>query len=159
MDMWTRKIIAASLTAPVYAFVLACGVVVWEQAGAGIFDTLNGVLLLTAAYLTVSFPVLVTYGVVTSMLSDALSRRAPDRFSAYVTFGLHIGFGLVMLWLGAGAAVLFWIIDRQLQRKRRRIGSKQALTSFAVPVGVVLSAVGIVYVIDVVEDVVRRFYG
>lgn len=95
--MWTRKIIAASLTAPVYAFVLASGVVVLQDADAGIFDTVNGLLMLTATYLAVSFPVIVTYGVVTSLFSDSLARRVPERFSAYVSLGLHIGFGLVML--------------------------------------------------------------
>lgn len=160
MDMWTRKIITASLTAPIYAFLLACGVVIlqYPDNGGGI-DTVNGLLMLTAAYLAVSFPVLVTYGVVTSVLSDGLSRRAPERFSVYVSFGLHIGFGLVMLWLGVGAAVLYWMIDRYLVHKDRQFETRHAWSSLVFPVGVVVTAFGIVYVLSMIQDVMQHLHG
>lgn len=157
--MWTRKIIAASLTAPVYAFVLASGVVVFQNADAGIFDTVNALLMLTATYLAVSFPVIVTYGVLTSMFSDWMARRVPERFSTYVSLGLHIGFGLVLLWLGVGAAVLYWMIDRYLSHKERRFETRQAWLSLVFPVGVVLTAFGIVYLLGMLQDLMQHVHG
>ena len=109
MDMWTRKIVAASLTAPIYAFLLACWIVIPQGPDSSeIGDTVNGLLMLTATYLVVSFLVIVTYGVLMSMFSDWMARRMSRRFEPLVSFGLHIGFGLVLLWLsvGAGGSIL-----------------------------------------------------
>jgi hypothetical protein len=157
MDMWTRKIIAASLTTPVYSFLLACWVVIPQYPDSGgIADTVNGLLMLTATYLSVSFPVIVTYGVLTSVFSDWVARRMSMRFEPLVSFGLHIGFGLVLFWLGAGAAVLYWMIDRYLSYKDCRFETRQAWSSLIIPVGVVVAAFGIVYLIGVMQDVMHR---
>lgn len=157
MDMWTRKIIAASLTTTVYSFLLACWVVIPQYPDSGgIADTVNGLLMLTATYLSVSFPVIVTYGVLTSVFSDWVARRMSMRFEPFVSFGLHIGFGLVLLWLGAGAAVLYWMIDRYLSHKDCRFETRQAWSSLIIPVGVVVAAFGIVYLGGVMQDVMHR---
>jgi len=127
MDMWTRKIVAASLTAPIYAFLLACWIVIPQGPDSSeIGDTVNGLLMLTATYLVVSFPVIVTYGVLMSMFSDWMARRMSRRFEPLVSFGLHIGFGLVLLWLSVGAAVLYWMIDRYLTYKDRRFATRRS---------------------------------
>ena len=160
MDMWTRKIITASLTAPVYSFLLACWVVIPQYPDSGgVSDTVNGLLMLTAAYLAVSFPVIVTYGVFTSVFSDWVTRRMSKRFGPLVSFGLHIGFGLVLLWLSLGAALLYWAIDRYLTYKGCRFGSRQVWSSLVIPVGVIVMAVGIVYLIGVMQDVMHRLHG
>jgi uncharacterized membrane protein AbrB (regulator of aidB expression) len=157
MDMWTRKIVAASLTAPIYAFLLACWIVIPQGPDSSeIGDTVNGLLMLTATYLVVSFPVIVTYGVLMSMFSDWMARRMSRRFEPLVSFGLHIGFGLVLLWLSVGAAVLYWMIDRYLTYKDRRFATRQAWSSLVIPVGVALTAVGVVYLIGVMQDVMHR---
>ncbi|TCI21344.1 hypothetical protein [Exiguobacterium sp. SL-9] len=148
--MWTRKIVAASLTAPIYAFLLACWIVIPQGPDSSeIGDTVNGLLMLTATYLVVSFPVIVTYGVFMSMFSDWMARRMSRRFEPLVSFGLHIGFGLVLLWLSVGAAVLYWMIDRYLTYKDRRFATRQAWSSLVIPVGVV-------YLIGVMQDVMHR---
>lgn len=157
MNMWTRKIVAASLTAPIYAFLLACWIVIPQGPDSSeIGDTVNGLLMLTATYLVVSFPVIVTYGVLMSMFSDWMARRMSRRFEPLVSFGLHIGFGLVLLWLSVGAAVLYWMIDRYLTYKDRRFAMRQAWSSLVIPVGVALTAVGVVYLIGVMQDVMHR---
>jgi len=157
--MWARKIIAASLTAPVYALVLAIGVVVLQAADVGIFDTVSGLLMLTATYLAVSFPVIVTYGVLTSIISDWVASRMSKRFEPLISVGLHIGFGLILLWLGVGVALLFWMIDRYLKRVGHRFESRQAWSSLAIPVVVAVTTVGIVYLISVIQNVMQRLYG
>ncbi|TCI30080.1 hypothetical protein EVJ33_08040 [Exiguobacterium sp. SL-10] len=155
--MWTRKIVAASLTAPIYAFLLACWIVIPQGPDSSeIGDTVNGLLMLTATYLVVSFPVIVTYSVLMSMFSDWMARRMSRRFEPLVSFGLHIGFGLVLLWLSVGAAVLYWMIDRYLTYKDRRFATRQAWSSLVIPVGVALTAVGVVYLIGVMQDVMHR---
>ncbi|UTT43121.1 hypothetical protein [Exiguobacterium aurantiacum] len=158
--MWARKTVAASLTAPIYAFLLACGVVILQPpVSGGSSDTVNGLLMLTAAYLAISFPAIVTYGVLTSVFSDWLARRMSKRFEPFVSFGLHIGFGMVLLWLSVGASVLYWIIDCYLTHKGRRFETTQAWSSLVIPVGVVVTAFGIVYLIGVIQDTMQRFYG
>ena len=160
MSMWARKIVAASLTAPIYALLLACWVVIPQYPDSGgVSDTVNGLLMLTAAYLAVSFPVIVTYGVLTSVFSDWVTRRMSKRFGPLVSFGLHIGFGLVLLWLSLGAALLYWAIDRYLTYKGCRFGTRQVWSSLVIPVGVIVTAVGIVYLIGVMQDVMHRLHG
>lgn len=158
--MWTRKIVVASLTAPIYALLLACWVVIPQYPDSGgVADTVNGLLMLTATYLSVSFPVIVTYGVLMSVFSDWVTRRMSKRFEPLVSFGLHIGFGLVLLWLSLGAALLYWAIDRYLTYKGCRFGTRQMWSSLIIPIGVIVTAVGIVYLIGVMQDVMYRLYG
>lgn len=160
MSMWARKIIAASFTAPIYAFLFACWVVIPQYPDSGgVSDTVKALLMLTATYLAVSFPVIVTYGVLTSMFSDWVACRMSRRFEPIVSFGLHIAFGLVLLWLSIGAAVLFWAIDRCLMYKGYRFETRQAWSSLVIPIGVVMTAVGIVYLIGVMQDVIYYLYG
>ncbi|MCT4783630.1 MULTISPECIES: hypothetical protein [Exiguobacterium] len=158
--MWTRKVIAASFTAPVYAFLLAsCIVIAQDSSSERIIDTLNGLLMLTAAYLVVSFPIIVTYGVLTSVFSDWVASRMSMRFELFVSFGLHIGFGLALLWLGVGAALLYWTTDRYLRHKGYRFKTSQSCASLILPVGVAVTAITIVYLISVIQDVLQRLYG
>ena len=158
--MWVRKIITASLTAPIYALLLACWVVIPQYLDSGgVSDTVKALLMLTATYLTVSYPVIVTYGVLTSIFSDWMARRMPMRFEPLASFGLHIAFGLVLLGLSIGAAILFWVIDRCLMYKGYRFETRQAWSSLVIPVGVVVTTVGIVYLIGVMQDVIYYLYG
>lgn len=130
-----------------------------RHADTGILDALNALLLLTATYLAVSFPVIVTYGVLTSRFSDWMGSRVSKRFEPFVSFGLHIGFGLVLLWLGVGAAVLYWMIDRYLSHKERRFETRQAWSSLVFPVGVVVTAFGIVYLLGMLQDLMQHLHG
>ncbi|WP_214700430.1 MULTISPECIES: hypothetical protein [unclassified Exiguobacterium] len=65
--MWNRKIVTASITSPIYAILLACGVTMTGvRENGGMSDVLSGFLLMAVAYVAVSFPIMLTYGVVTS---------------------------------------------------------------------------------------------
>ncbi|WP_216773781.1 hypothetical protein [Metabacillus halosaccharovorans] len=60
----------------------------------------------------------ITYGVIASSFSDWLSRKVSKRtYTREITsFLFHCCFGAVLLVLGLGSAILFFIIDRLLGR-------------------------------------------
>ncbi|MCC9621596.1 hypothetical protein LPB41_07850 [Thalassospira sp. MA62] len=148
--MWNRKIVTASIASPVYAILLACGVTMMGvRENGGMSGVLNGFLLMTVAYVTVSFPIMLTYGVVTSWCSDWLANR-------FTSFALHILFGLVLSWLSLLAAVLFYLVDRLLQH-RGDITKPQIVKSLLIPIGYLLIVTGSVYIIDVIQEFFVRF--
>lgn len=148
--MWNRKIVTASIASPVYAILLACGVTMTGvQANGGTSGVLSGFLLMTVAYVTVSFPIMLTYGVVTSWCSDWLANR-------FTSFALHILFGLVLSWLSLLAAVLFYLVDRLLQH-RGDITKPQTVKNLLIPIGYLLIVTGSVYIIDVIQEFFVRF--
>jgi len=156
--MWNRKIVTASIASPVYAILLACGVTMMGvRENGGMSGVLNGFLLMTVAYVTVSFPIMLTYGVVTSWCSDWLANRfSSKRFRRFTSFALHILFGLVLSWLSLLAAVLFYLVDRLLQH-RGDITKLQTVKSLLIPIGYLLIVTGSVYIIDVIQDLFVRF--
>ncbi|WDH75774.1 MULTISPECIES: hypothetical protein [Exiguobacterium] len=156
--MWNRKIIVASITSPIYAILLACGVTMTGvRENGGMSDVLSGFLLMTVAYVAVSFPIMLTYGVVTSWCSDWLANRFGSKRSRWFTsFALHILFGLVLSWLSLLATILFFLIDRRLIN-RMDVMKRAAVKSLLIPIGYLLIVTGSVYIIDVIQDFFVRF--
>lgn len=156
--MWNRKIVAASITSTVYAILLACGVTMTGvRENGGTSDLLSGFLLMTVAYLAVSFPVMLTYGVLSSWCSDWLAKRfSPERLQWFTSFALHILFGLVLLWLSLLPAILFFLIDRRLMN-RMDVTKRAAVKSMLIPIGYLLIVMGSVYIIDVIQELFVRF--
>lgn len=156
--MWNRKIVTASIASPVYAILLACGVTMMGVGeNGGMSSVLNGFLLMTVAYVAVSFPIMLTYGVVTSWCSDWLANRlSSKRFRWFTSLVLHILFGLVLSWLSLLAATLFYLVDRLLQH-RGDITKLQTVKSLLIPIGYLLIVTGSVYIIDVIQDLFVRF--
>ncbi len=154
----TRKIIAASWTVPIYAFVLS--IVEFSQqtlVETSFLESVSGFLLLCTIYMAYSFPVILTYGVVTSWLSDWLAKRFnSDRVQWFISFALHILFGLVLSWLSLLAAILFFFIDRRLIN-RMDVTKRAAIRSVFIPIGCLLVVMGSVYLIGVVQDFFVRF--
>ncbi|WP_214780151.1 hypothetical protein [Exiguobacterium sp. s22] len=112
---------------------------------------------MTVAYVTVSFPIMLTYGVVTPWCSDWLANRfTSKRFKRFTSFALHILFGLVLSWLSLLAAVLFYLVDRLLQH-RGDITKPQTVKSLLSPIGYLLIVTGSVYIIDVIQEFFVRF--
>ncbi|WP_214816166.1 hypothetical protein [Exiguobacterium sp. s59] len=156
--MVTRKIIAASWASPLYAFLLSI-VEFTKQTRVGIsfLESVSGFLLLFTIYLAYSFPVILTYGVLTSWLSDWLAKRFnSDRVQWFISFALHILFGLVLSWLSLLAAILFFFIDRRLIN-RMDVTKRAAIRSVFIPIGCLLVAMGSVYLIGVIQDLFVRF--
>ena len=109
------------------------------------------------AYVAVSFPIMLIYGVVTSWCSDWLANRlSSKRFRWFTSFVLHILFGLVLSWLSLLAATLFYLVDRLLQH-RGDITKPHTMESLLIPIGYLLIVTGSVYIIDVIQDLFVRF--
>lgn len=156
--MWNRKIVVASIISTVYAILLACGVTMTGvRENGGTSDLLSGFLLMTVAYLAVSFPVMLTYGVLSSWCSDWLAKRfSPERLQWFTSFALHILFGLVLSWLSLLPAILFFLIDRRLMN-RMDVTKRAAVKSMLIPIGYLLIVMGSVYIIDVIQELFVRF--
>ena len=156
--MVTRKIIAASWTVPLYALLLS--IVEFSQQTlmeTSFLERISGFLLLCTIYMAYSFPIILTYGVVTSWFSDWVAKRiSSERIQSITSIVLHILFGLVLSWLSLLAAILFFLIDRRLMN-RMTLTKRAAIKSFFIPIGCLLVVMGSVYLIGVVQDFFVRF--
>ncbi|UHA73693.1 hypothetical protein [Paenibacillus sp. 481] len=98
-----------------------------------------------------SFPVILVYGVLTSMLSDYIGKRVAMKWKKknaelFVSAALHLVFGLVLLWVSLIAALLFLITDILLRRKKTHYSSLSALISLGLPVFVWTFCLGILWI-------------
>ncbi|WP_074035421.1 hypothetical protein [Exiguobacterium sp. AT1b] len=156
--MVTRKIIAASWTVPLYALLLS--IVEFSQQTlmeTSFLERISGFLLLCTIYMAYSFPIILTYGVVTSWFSDWVAKRiSSERIQSITSIVLHILFGLVLSWLSLLAAILFFLIDRRLMN-RMTLTKRAAIKSLFIPIGCLLVVMGSVYLIGVVQDFFVRF--
>jgi ABC-type dipeptide/oligopeptide/nickel transport system permease component len=146
-----RKIISASVSGSLFAILL--GLIVPNPFGetiSSISNYLFAVVLTTPIYLMYSFPAILIYGVLTSILSDKVSRfistKVKNEKSEMIFSGLlHAVFGLILLLYSLGASMLFFITDRVLQKKNKDYTMSQAIKSLAIPLAVWLFFMGIVY--------------
>lgn len=111
----------------------------------------QGVLISIPFYLMYSFPVILVYGTVTSIISDCIalfiSNHTSRKLEFYISLLLHLLFGLILLGFSLAAAVLFFVTDNVL--KRKQIGGwRYALKSLGLPVLIWIVFMGGVYVMD-----------
>ncbi|MGL4523667.1 MAG: hypothetical protein ACRCWQ_14055, partial [Bacilli bacterium] len=69
-----------------------------------------------------SFPAILVYGVLTSIISDRVSqfvlkKLKNEKYEIVISAILHAVFGLILLVYSLGASLLFFITDRVLQKK------------------------------------------
>ncbi|WP_186580338.1 hypothetical protein [Aquibacillus kalidii] len=151
VKLLARKIISASISGSLFAFLL--GLFDPNPFGEAITSLPNflfAVVLVTPIYLMYSFPVILIYGVLASMMSDKIghfvsTKIENDKSEVIVSGILHIVFGLVLLFYSLGASVLFFITDRLLQKKHDDYKPLQAIKSLAIPVLTWFIFMGIVY--------------
>ncbi|WP_404323178.1 hypothetical protein LG298_03020 [Cytobacillus firmus] len=151
--MLSRKIIAASITGSLFSVMLgliAADPFAGEVNSAG--DYFQGVILSIPFYLLYSFPVILVYGTVTSVISDCIvlffSNHTNRKLEFYISLLLHLLFGLILLGLSLAAAVLFFVTDIVLRRKQIG-GWRNALKSLCLPVFIWIVFMGGVYLMDV----------
>jgi hypothetical protein len=140
--MLQRKIISASISGALFAILLGFIMpnpfreqVVAEQ---NYFYSATNVINL---YLMYSFPVILIYGVLTSIISDKvaelMSKKNENKNIEIIISGvLHIVFGLVLLPYSLGASILFFVTDRILQKQNKNFYWLQTIKSFAIPLTV-----------------------
>ncbi|TSJ65775.1 hypothetical protein FPQ10_09070 [Allobacillus sp. SKP2-8] len=153
----SRKIISASISSSIFAILL--GLIMPNPFGEDISSLTNYLFsftLSTPIYLMYSFPVILTYGVLASILSDKMSqffaaKMKDDQIETVLSGILHALFGLILLLYSLGASMLFFMTDRILVSRNRTYKPLQAVKSFAFPFGVWLIFMGIVYLEHIVN--------
>ncbi|WP_244504242.1 hypothetical protein [Salibacterium halotolerans] len=149
----SRKIISASLSGSMFAVVLGL-TLPFGETYPSLSAYLYAFIVSTPVYLMYSFPAILIYGVLTSIISDKVSsviaaKMKNDKSDIISSGILHAVFGLVLLWYSLGASILFFMTDRMLQRKNKDYKPLQAMKSFALPFAVWLFFMGMVYVKDI----------
>ncbi|MEH7380992.1 hypothetical protein V7138_10970 [Bacillus sp. JJ1533] len=152
-----RKLITASITGSLFAVLF--GIFLSSLFG----DEINSIkeyfwnfTLSVPFYLMYSFPVIFVYGTVTSIISDFLSRliakNRMKRSEPYFSLIFHLLFGSILQWVSLSAAILYFIIDRILQKKYNQYKWSQAFISLAIPLLVWVFFMGIIWIADFFKD-------
>ncbi len=153
----SRKIISASASGSLFAVLL--GLIVPNPFGETITSIPNylfAVVLAIPVYLMYSFPAILIYGVLTSIISDKVSRiistkTGNEKSEIIFSCIFHVIFGLILLLYSLSASMLFFITDRLLQKKNKEYKLLQAIKSLAIPLAVWLIFMGIVYLEHIVK--------
>lgn len=147
-----RKLVAASISGTIYAIIL--GFSLPNPFGDETFNSVLSYVFasigIIPAYMMYSFPAILTYGVLTSVISEKagefISIKSGNRNAELIISGaLHMIFGLILLLFSLGAAVLYFITDRILKRRNRNIKWYEVLTSLSIPVLTWLVTMGTVW--------------
>ncbi|MEK5440961.1 hypothetical protein [Fredinandcohnia sp. FSL W7-1320] len=107
-------------------------------------------------YLMYSFPVILVYGTVTSVISDFLSglitKNRLKRMEPYLSAVFHFLFGFVLQWISLVAAILFFVTDRILGKKKNRYTWSHGLKSLIIPFLIWILFMGIIWIMDFIRD-------
>ncbi|WP_121614248.1 hypothetical protein [Mesobacillus foraminis] len=148
-----RKIITASLSGTLFAIIFGFLIFPFSEEYIGSPEGyLLSAISITSMYMMFSFPIILFYGVVTSLLSDRvgkfLSTNANNQMELVTSAILHIAFGLILLWGSLVASILFFITDRLLGRLNKKFHWKEALISLTIPIMTLLIFNGISLISD-----------
>lgn len=145
-EILPRKIIAASISGSIFAVIF--GFIFNTLGEGGSRGYLVSAITSIPFYMMYSFPVILVYGVSTSMVSDKISEiiSKKNKKTEWVVSGiLHILFGCILKWISLGASVLFFITDRILRRRKPHYPWGQAMKSLCIPIAVWLVCMGMVW--------------
>lgn len=138
MQILYRKIIVASITGTIHSILL--GLIF--SAPFGESDESHFLLDFIAAtptYMMYVFPVVYTYGIVCSIISDKigsfLAKKSDDsRIEILVSASLHIVFGLFLLIFSLIGAVIFFLVDILLIKMKQKYNLLGAISSLLLPI-------------------------
>lgn len=149
----SRKIISASIAGSIFAILLwfVFPVSLAEDANS-IGEYLWGFVSLIPVYLMYSFPVILVYGTVTSIISDFLagliSKGKLKKLEIYVSAIFHLLFGSILLWVSLLASIIYFVVDRFFVKKKGDYKWSQALLSLALPLLLWIVFMGIIWFAD-----------
>ncbi|MEH7225354.1 hypothetical protein V7112_16220 [Bacillus sp. JJ1566] len=152
-----RKLLTASITGSLFAVLF--GLVVPSPFGSeinSINDYLLGFTTSVPIYLMFCFPVIFVYGTVSSIISDFLSgfisRNSIKGMEPYLSVILHLLFGSILKWVSLSAALLFYMIDRILRKRKNQYKWSQAFMGLALPILIWILFMGLIWVMDFAND-------
>ncbi|QXE03435.1 hypothetical protein KS242_12285 [Terribacillus sp. DMT04] len=135
-----RKVISASMSGTLFAVILGFMMPnpFGEENLSQFSNYLFSSLTIIPVYIIYSFPVIILYGVVTSVISEktgeAIAAKMQDKKAEIIVSGaMHAVFGLILLWFSLGASILFFITDRILKYRCDKYRWIDAVKSLAVP--------------------------
>ncbi|MBO0992225.1 hypothetical protein [Bacillus sp. SD088] len=153
--MLARKIITATISGTLFALLLGfISPNPFGDSGQNYFYT---TITVVNVYLLYSFPVILFYGVLTSIASDKIAeflvKKSGNNKKEMLLSGiLHIIFGLVLLPFSLGAAILFFVTDRLLQKRKKSFHWLQTLKSFAIPAFVWIASLGVDWIAHLITE-------
>lgn len=156
IEILQRKIMSASVSGTIFAIIL--GFIFLSLFGeisiSSIHEYFFSSISIIPFYMMYSFPAILIYGVITSIISDKVGefisiKTKEIKVDLIVSGLLHMVFGLILIWLSLGAAMLFFITDRIMKRRKQQYKWLEAIKSLAIPVVTWLIFMGIVWVNDV----------
>lgn len=149
----SRKIISASISGSIFAILL--GLFIPDPFDMGISSVgeyIENLVVAVPGYLVYSFPVILLYGTITSTISDYIARFISNRTNKllenYLSFALHVLFGLVLLWYSLIASILYFVTD-YLLIKKNIYKWRNALVSLGIPISVLIIFYGSVSIVDI----------
>jgi uncharacterized membrane protein len=148
----SRKIISASVSGSLFAILLGLiSPLSDSDSFKSLTDYLFAVVTSTPIYMMYSFPVILIYGVLSSIISDEisqiLSKKIRFKRSEIIISGiLHVVFGLILQLISLAASILFFITDRIIQKNANKYKLTQAIKSLAIPLAIWLIYMGIIYI-------------
>lgn len=150
-NVLARKVISASVSGTIFAIIL--GLILPNPFGDISINSIKGYIVSSATiipiYMMYSFPVILIYGVITSIISDKIGefvsvKTQNNKVELTVSVVMHIVFGSILFWFSLGASILFFITDRVIRRRNKNYEWLVALKSLTIPLITWLTLMGIV---------------
>lgn len=148
-----RKLVAASLSGTIYAIILGFSMPnpFGDESYNSVLSYVFASIGIIPVYMMYSFPAILIYGVITSVISDKvgefISTKSENKNAELIISGaLHMIFGLILLWYSLMAAVLYFITDRILKRRDKVIIWYDALISLSIPFLTWIGTMGTVWI-------------
>ena len=135
--IFSRKVITASIISSLLAITVGFWYSITEPF-TSVRDFILNTFMIMPVYILFGLPIILVYGVLSSFLSDKLSRSIStklnnSRFETALSLLFHIIFGLVLGWQIAVVALIFFITDQILQNRRKSYRSTHAIISLGMP--------------------------
>ncbi|MBH0166907.1 hypothetical protein IHV12_18465 [Fictibacillus sp. 7GRE50] len=151
--MLQRKLVAASLSGTIYAIILGFSMPnpFGDESFNSVLSYVFASIGIIPVYMMYSFPAILIYGVITSVISDKVGEfiliKSENKNAELIISGaLHMIFGLILLWYSLMAAVLYYITDRILRKRNKEIKWYDALISLSIPFLTWIGTMGTVWI-------------
>ncbi|UOQ48759.1 hypothetical protein MUN88_00945 [Gracilibacillus caseinilyticus] len=149
-DLLSRKVIAATISGSLFAIMLGLADPNPFSKIRSVGQYFQDAAIAVPAYLMYSFPVILVYATITSVISDYiaywLAAHTRENLKIYFLLTFHVLFGLILLWYSLFASILYFITDYVLMKKDIYKWN-HAVKSFWIPILVWVFFIGTTYVI------------
>ncbi|GBG09255.1 hypothetical protein PAT3040_03896 [Paenibacillus agaridevorans] len=151
-QMFMRKLISAAIATSLFSILYA-----WfgpdpfgdKARFYSLSDRLHEAIGYTMIYMMYAAPAIYIYGVITSVISELISRAATSHqwLRLVISAILHIAFGLILLYISLLAAVLFFMADTLLVLFRKKSYTiKYTLASLLLPLTIWLACLAYIHI-------------